>query len=83
MQLHSELIKKLQKVYEPHSLIEIRFKGLDVMFRTDAFGVPMQVFVGRKVSPGRIKGERYSRKLVLDAHGHILKDHWDRKGPAS
>ena len=29
---------------------------------------------------GNVKGERYSRKIVKDKTGQIVRDHWDRKG---
>jgi len=30
-----------------------------------------------------MSGERYARRLVFDADGNVLKDHWDNKGKAT
>jgi hypothetical protein len=83
MKLNIDLQAKLRKQYEPNFLIEIKFKGRDVIFRTDAEGNPNLLFVGEKKSDGKIKGERYVRTLKKDKNGMIIKDHWDRKGKSN
>ncbi len=81
--LNDLLIKKLSKTFEPDSLLEMKFKGYDIAFRTDEEGNPVQVFFGRKTEDGSIKGERYRRTLKKDKDGNIIKDHWEMKGKAS
>jgi hypothetical protein len=83
MALNEQLEAKLRKHYEPSSLIEIRYKKLDVAFKTDAHGHAVLLFIGKKRSSGKIKGERYARTLKVGADGSIIKDHWDFKGKAS
>jgi hypothetical protein len=38
------------------------------------------LFIGKVQKDGRIKGERYTRTLVRDSRGVLIKDHWDLKG---
>jgi hypothetical protein len=83
MPLKPALLKFLNKPYEPNTLVELRFKGLDASVRTDAEGRPFHLFLGKRGPDGRIRGERYMRHLVHDATGTVIKDHWDRKGWAS
>lgn len=80
MKLSYDLQQKLKKQYNPDSIVEIRYKGLDLAFRTDHAGNPISLFVGRKLNTGKIKGERYVRTLLKGAAGNLLKDHWDFKG---
>lgn len=68
--------------YAPDSMIEMKFKGLDLMFKTDSDGNPVTLFIGKKTAEFKIKGERYSRTLIADADGAVIKDHWDLKGRA-
>ncbi len=81
--LNDKLIKKLHQKYEPDAMLEMRFKGYDIAFKTDEDGNPVQVFFGKKTEKGTIKGERYSRTLKKDKNGNIIKDHWDLKGKAT
>jgi hypothetical protein len=30
-----------------------------------------------------VKGERFTRVLIYGRDGQVIRDHWDRKGPAS
>ena len=80
MPLSEELLKRLNKVYEPSSTIQFRFRGKDVALITDKEGQGMQFFIGQLKENGNIKGDRYSRKIVKDRSGQIVRDHWDRKG---
>jgi hypothetical protein len=83
MKLSEELQSKLKKIYEPSAVISLRFKGNDVLFKTDDEGNPILLFVGKKDSTGKIKGDRYARSLKRDEGGKIFKDHWERKGKAT
>jgi hypothetical protein len=55
----------------------------DLAIRTDEQGHAILLFIGQKDASGKIKGERYARRLIYDADGKILKDHWDHKGKAT
>lgn len=81
--LKEPILKILCKTYEPLTMIEQSFGRYDMAFRTDEAGRPILLFLGRKDSNGKIKGDRYARRLVFDKDGKILKDHWDNKGKAS
>jgi hypothetical protein len=83
MKLSDELQKKLQKLYEPCSLIQLKFRGNDVAFKTDEKGNAILLFIGKANAEGKIKGYRYARTLKFDAGGNVIKDHWDLKGKAS
>jgi hypothetical protein len=39
--------------------------------------------MGEKDANGKIKGDRYARRLVQNEDGTIVKDHWELKGPAT
>ena len=80
MKLSYALLQKLKMQYNPDSIIEIRYRGLDLAFRTDHEGNPITLFLGRKLNTGKIKGRRYVRTIQKDAAGNLLKDHWDFKG---
>ena len=83
MKLSDELQSKLSKLYEPSSMISLRFKGNDVAFKTDQEGNPVLLFIGKKNANGDIKGDRFARTLKRDETGKIFKDHWERKGKSS
>jgi hypothetical protein len=83
MALNEDLVTKLQKHYQPSSLVEMKYKTLDVAFKTDERGYAMLLFIGKKGSTGKIKGERYARILKLAEDESVIKDHWDLKGKAS
>ena len=78
-----ELIQLLSKTYEPGSMINMKFKGLDIAFKTNETGEPMLLFLGKLNEKGQIKGSRYVRNLMKDSEGRIVKDHWDLKGKAT
>ena len=83
MKLSEELVKLLRKKYEPSSMVNSRYKGNDIAFKTDKDGNPVQLFVGRKDEEGMIKGHRYVRILKHDKDGNVVKDHWDLKGKST
>jgi hypothetical protein len=83
MKLGDDILKLLQKKYEPSIMKELTFKRYDLAFKTDEEGNPIQLFMGRKDTDGKIKGDRFTRVLKFDREGKILKDHWDHKGKAT
>ncbi|MGB4399726.1 MAG: hypothetical protein WBJ10_10165 [Daejeonella sp.] len=83
MELKEPVLKVLNKVYEPDSLIEKPFKRIYMAFKTDAMGRPVLLFLGERVADGKIKGERFTRRLKMDKDGKVIKDHWEHKGKAS
>jgi hypothetical protein len=83
MKLGDSLLLKLRKKYIPSTMVEIKFKGKDVCIRTDNEGNPVVVFIGKTMPNGKIKGERYTRTLITNANGAVIKDHWDLKGKAT
>jgi len=83
MALSEDLQKKLSKKFEPSAMIEMKYKGYDLAFKTDEDGNAILLFMGRKSEEGSIKGERYARTLKKDQQGKIFKDHWELKGKAS
>ena len=80
MKLNQSLLLKLSKKYEPSSMIDMKFRGKDLSVKTDAEGNPIVLFIGKMQVDGKIKGERYTRTLLHDARGIVVKDHWDLKG---
>lgn len=83
MVLGEEILKILNKVYEPSIMVETQFKRYDLSFRTDEAGRPILLFIGTRDEMGKIKGERFARRLATDSEGKVIKDHWDNKGKAS
>jgi hypothetical protein len=83
MAIGEDLQKKLSKKFEPSTMVEMKYKGYDLAFKTDDEGNAVQLFIGKKTERETIKGERYSRILKKDGEGKILKDHWELKGKAS
>jgi hypothetical protein len=83
MKLSEDLVKKLRKKYEPSTMVNLRYKGNDIAFKTDKDGNAVQLFVGKKTEEGIIKGYRYTRTLLLDKNGMTIKDHWDLKGKST
>ena len=83
MALGDDLQKKLSKKFEASSMIEMKFKGYDLSFKTDDEGNAIQLFIGKKTEQGTIKGERYARTLKKDKEGKVFKDHWELKGKAT
>ncbi len=83
MQLGEPIMKILNKLYEPSSIVEAKFKRYDLVFKTDETGRPVLLFMGKKNENGTVIGERYSRRLKFDINGVVVKDHWEHKGKAS
>ena len=81
--LKEAILKILNKTYAPSTMVETKFQRYDLAFKTDEKGRPILLFMGEKDANGKIKGDRYARRLVENEHGEILKDHWDNKGKAT
>ena len=82
MKINELLLQKLRKTWEPSSRVDMKFRGKDIMLKTDEDGNAMVLFIGKALPDGRIKGERFTRVLKKDRDGTIVKDHWDLKGKA-
>lgn len=80
MKIGDKLLKELTKRYEPDSTIDKKFGRYDLTFRTDTDGNPVMLFIGTRDADGRINGNRFTRVMVRDAEGKVVKDHWDAKG---
>ena len=50
---------------------------------TNKDGNAIQLFMGKANEDGAIKGDRYARTLKYHREGHLIKDHWERKGKAT
>lgn len=74
------ILKKINKAFAPNTWVEMQFRSYDIVLKTDEDGNAVQMFIGKMKEDGLIKGERYSRKIVRDKEGNIIKQHWDRKG---
>jgi hypothetical protein len=83
MRLKEPILKLLDKVYATLAMVELRFRRYDLAFKTDENGRPVLLFMGEKDASGKIKGDRYARRLVENASGDVIKDHWDHKGKAT
>ncbi|HEX2608411.1 MAG TPA: hypothetical protein VHK91_13570 [Flavisolibacter sp.] len=83
MNLSEDLLKKLKKIYEPSTMVHLRYRGNDMAIQTDEEGMATRLFIGKLSDDGTIKGDRYARVIVKDKSGVIIKDHWDRKGKTS
>lgn len=80
MKLGAALIKVLAKPYAPEQLVQQRFGRYDLAFKTDDQGRPVVLFLGKADADGKIRGERFARRLQTDENGKVIKDHWDNKG---
>ena len=83
MDLGEQILKILNKKYEPSSLIETKFQRYDLAFKTDRDGLPVVAFLGRKDEQGNIRGERFARRLKQLLNGTIVKEYWEYKGNAT
>jgi hypothetical protein len=83
MKLGNDIQKILAKTYEADAMINRTMGRYDLAFKTDDLGRPILLFLGKADEQGRIKGERFARRLVTDAEGQVVKDHWDNKGKIS
>lgn len=77
------LEKLLKKLYTPSSTINMALRGNDMTIVTNNNGEAIQLFIGKRKQDGNIRGDRYARVLKRDEQGNTIKDHWERKGPAS
>ena len=80
MKIGERLLKQLSKTYEPSTLVAFRFGRYDVATKTDENGNPMLLFIGQADERGIIKKDQFTRRLLKDANGVTVKDHWDYKG---
>jgi hypothetical protein len=80
MKIGDRLLKQLRRQYKPDTLITQKIGKQDAAFKTDDQGNPVILFIGKMDPDGKIAGERFTRVLLKDADGKIIKDHWDRKG---
>lgn len=83
MSLGDDLLKKINKKFEPSSKVSLRYRSYDLLLITDKEGNAIQLFMGRENEQGIIKGDRYARTLKYDREGSLIKDHWERKGKAT
>ncbi|MGZ3939817.1 MAG: hypothetical protein ACXVLT_14535 [Flavisolibacter sp.] len=83
MGLNSDIIKKLNRKFDPSATTHFRYGSNDVVIRADEEGNVIRAFIGNANSEGIIKRDRYRRVLKKDNNGNLIKDHWERKGKAS
>jgi len=58
MKIGENLLKKLNKKYEPSSMVNLQFRGYDLALKTDDEGNPVLLFIGKANEAGIIKGDR-------------------------
>lgn len=75
-----KLLKQINKTHPPDQLVRFKFGRYDVATKTDDEGNPILLFIGKANQQGIIQGDQFARRLLKDAYGHVLKDHWDYKG---
>jgi hypothetical protein len=80
MRIGDSLMKHLNKKYEPSQLVTFKFSRYDVALKTDEQGNPVLMYIGKANERGIIRGDQYTRRLLKDADGVVIKDHWDYKG---
>ncbi len=83
MTLSPALLKKLAQRYTPGALLDLQWRGQDLTIKTDEAGNAILLFIGKRLEDGKIRGERYARRLLRDADGAVVKDHWDAKGKST
>jgi hypothetical protein len=83
MSLGTDILKKLNRKFEPSSTTKFRYRTNDVVVQSDEEGNAIRAFIGKANDEGIVKGDRYSRVLKKDKEGKLIKDHWERKGKAS
>ena len=83
MSLGDDLLKKINKKFEPSVKVSMRYRSYDLLLVTDKEGNAVQLFMGRENEQGIIKGDRYARTIKYDREGNLIKDHWERKGKAT
>lgn len=83
MEFNNDLIKILNKKYDPNSIIELSYKRYDLSLKTDSNGYGILLFMGKRNQQGIVKGNRFGRTLKFKDDGTVLKDHWELKGKAT
>ena len=83
MSLGDDILKKINKKFEPSEKISLRYRAYDLLLITDKEGNAVQLFMGKLNEQGIIKGDRYARTMKYDREGKLIKDHWERKGKAT
>ena len=83
MPLGTDLLKLINKKFEPSVNVSLRYGKYDLFLITDKEGNAIQLFMGKQNEQGIIKGDRYARTLKYDREGSLIKDHWERKGKAT
>ncbi len=83
MSLGDDLLKKVNKKFDPSTKVALRYRSYDLVLVTDKEGNAIQLFMGRANEAGVIKGDRYARTMKYDREGNLIKDHWERKGKAT
>lgn len=82
MKLGAAILKTINKAYPPEEVINLRWGRYDLVLRTDKNGLAVQAFLGRMQENGSVRGDRYARTLKYNRDGALIKDQWERKGPA-
>jgi hypothetical protein len=80
MELGETILKLLSKRYQPSSLMETHCQCYDIAFKTDRQGLPVVAFLGKKDAKGKIRGERFARRLRQLTNGTIIKGFWECTG---
>jgi hypothetical protein len=83
MSLGPDIIKKLNRKFEPTTTSQFRYRTYDVVVQSDDEGNAVMAFIGSANDEGIVKGDRYSRVFKKDKEGKHIKDHWEKKGKAS
>ena len=83
MSLGDDILKKINKKFEPSSKVSLRYRSYDLLLITDKEGNAIRLFMGKENEDGIIKGDRYTRTLKYDREGRLIKDHWEQKGKAT
>ena len=83
MSLSTDILKKLNRKFEPFTTTQFRYRTNDVVVQADEEGNAIRTFIGKANSEGIVKGDRYSRVPKKDNNGNLIKVYWERKGKAS
>ena len=83
MKLGPQILKILEKKYESESMVYTTFNSHDLAFKTDNEGNPVLLFLGKMNDKGQVRGLRYTRTVIKNPAGQVIKDHWELKGKAS
>ncbi|KQM77882.1 hypothetical protein ASE74_15900 [Pedobacter sp. Leaf216] len=83
MKLNTSLLNIINKTYQPDTFLEMKFGRYDLALKTDTDGRAIMIFLGKKDANGKIRGDRYARRLKFGRNNELIKDHWEHKGPAT